>query len=112
MVAGGVYHDAPVPVDGGALTTARQNLRTQYAFVGALERQRESLCVLSALLGVAAPKASGDRLKGPTTHTRAASVPEDFRAAFAAYVAQDDQLYAEALELLDAHVEAFPRCKS
>ena len=70
MVAGGAYHDAPVPVDGGALTTARQNLRTQYAFVGALERQRESLCVLSALLGVATPKASGDRLKGPTTHTK------------------------------------------
>ena len=97
--------------DGGALTTARQNLRTQYAFVGALERQRESLCVLSALLGVATPKASGDRLKGPTTHTKG-DVPEDFREAFAAYVAQDDQLYAEALELLDAHVEAFPRCKS
>ena len=111
MVAGGAYHDAPVPVDGGTLTTARQNLRTQYAFVGALERQRESLCVLSALLGVATPKASGDRLKGPTTHTKG-NVPEDFREAFAAYVAQDDQLYAEALELLDAHVEAFPRCKS
>ena len=111
MVAGGAYHDAPVPVDGGALTTARQNLRTQYAFVGALERQRESLCVLSALLGVATPKASGDRLKGPTTHTKG-NVPEDFREAFAAYVAQDDQLYAEALELLDAHVEAFPQCKS
>ena len=111
MVAGGIYHDAPVPVDGGALTTARDNLRKQYAFVGALERQRESLCVLSALLGVAMPKASGDRLKGPTTHTKG-NVPEDFREAFAAYVAQDDQLYAEALELLDAHVEAFPRCKS
>ena len=55
--------------------------------------------------------ASGDRLKGPTTHTKG-DVPEDFREAFAAYVAQDDQLYAEALELLDAHVEAFPRCKS
>ena len=78
MVAGGVYHDAPVPVDGGALTTARDNLRKQYAFVGALERQRESLCVLSALLGVATPKASGDRLKGPTTHTKG-NVPEDFR---------------------------------
>ena len=76
-----------------------------------VERQRESLCVLSALLGVATPKASGDRLKGPTTHTKG-NVPEDFREAFAAYVAQDDQLYAEALELLDAHVEAFPRCKS
>ena len=86
-------------------------MRKQYAFVGALERQRESLCVLSALLGVATPKASGDRLKGPTTHTKG-NVPEDFREAFAAYVAQDDQLYAEALELLDAHVEAFPRCKS
>ena len=102
---------AAVPVDGGALTTARDNLRKQYAFVGALERQRESLCVLSAVLGVATPKASGDRLKGPTTHTKG-NVPEDFREAFAAYVAQDDQLYAEALELLDAHVEAFPRCKS
>ena len=59
----------------------------------------------------APPEASGDRLKGPTTHTKG-DVPEDFREAFAAYVAQDDQLYAEALELLDAHVEAFPRCKS
>lgn len=112
MVAGGEYHDAPVPVDGSALTTARNNLRTQYAFVGTLERQKESLCVLSALLGVATPKAPGDKLRGPTTHTRAAGVPDDFRQAFASYTAQDDQLYAEALELLDAHVEAFPRCKS
>ena len=65
MVAGGAYHDAPVPVDGGALTTARQNLRTQYAFVGALERQRESLCVLSALLGRGHAEGVGGPAEGP-----------------------------------------------
>ena len=74
-------------------------------------RKKDAPAQRTVLPAGATPKASGDRLKGPTTHTKG-NVPEDFREAFAAYVAQDDQLYAEALELLDAPVEAFPRCKS
>ena len=53
---------------------------------------------------------TGDRHKGPTTHTRGDAVPEDFKAAFAAYHAHDDVLYADAVDLLRAHVALFPSC--
>ena len=109
VVAGGIYHDAPVPVDGGALTTARRQFEEAVRVRrGARAPARVALRPLGALGRGHAEGVGGPGLKGPTTHTKG-NVPEDFREAFAAYVAQDDQP-RRALELLDAHV-AFPRCE-
>lgn len=111
MLCGGDAHDHAVPLPVAARDCAIANLRTQYAFVGALERQSESLCVLSSLLGATAAATSGDARKGPTTHTSAANHPADFVEAFSRYVAHDDVVYAEATSLLDAHLAVFPRCR-
>ena len=50
MICGGDMHDHAVPLPSSALDCAVDNLNYHYAFVGALERQAESLCVLGALV--------------------------------------------------------------
>ena len=109
-LAGGAFHDHPVPLPPAALDAALGHAATEYAFVGTLERQAESLCVLGALLGARVAPARGDKHKGPTTHTKASDLPADFVDAFAAYAKLDDALYARADELLTAHVARFPAC--
>ena len=112
MVAGGPMHDHPVPLPAAALDAARDHLRTQYAFVGTLERQAESLCVLGALVGAPVAKVQGDKHRGPTTHTKSKDHPADFLAKFADYARLDAELYKEADALLEAHVaDAFPQCR-
>ena len=74
--------------------------------------ERESLCVVSALLGATAAPTAGDAKRGPTTHTKPSDHADDFTRAFADYVALDTDLYAEAAALLDAHLAVFPQCRS
>ena len=101
-----------MPLPAAALDAARDHLRTQYAFVGTLERQAESLCVLGALVGAPVAKVQGDKHRGPTTHTKSKDHPADFLAAFADYARLDAELYKEADALLEAHVaDAFPQCR-
>jgi len=111
MLCGGEAHDADVPLAPSAADCAVHNLKYQYAFVGLLERRDASLCVLKHMLGLEMRHdPNKDDKRGPTTHSDGA-IENDFSESFASYFALDNAVYAEAGNVLDAHLERFPQCR-
>lgn len=115
MICGGGAHEARPPLANASLSCAEAHLEHEYAFVGALERRDESLCVLAHMLGFprflrqnAAGAAA--KLRGPTTDSRFTQLPRDFLDEFAGYMRLDNLLYASAVNILELHLTQFPQC--
>lgn len=115
MICGGGAHEARPPLDNASLSCAEAHLDQEYAFVGALERRDESLCVLAHVLGI--PRiihqnsaGAGHKLRGPTTDSIFTQIPRDFLNEFHGYMRLDNLLYESAVNILELHLTQFPEC--
>ena len=72
-------------------------------------RYDQAVCVVSELLGWAHKTKVKNNAAPTGSHSK--QLPADFEAQFAPYWRLDNELYALAGEMFDAHLDRIPKCR-
>ncbi len=110
MICGPPAHDSPIPLSKQHLDCAMNRFEQEYAFIGVIERYKESVCVLTQILDIPASfqKVKNDKA---TTGTKSKDIPPDFERNWASYAAHDSILYTAANHRLDLDLRKYPKCQ-
>jgi len=108
MICGAVGMKVVGPAEEDVLRCALHHLTHDFMVVGVTERMRESLCVMSRVLGVPPPTTPPPLVN--YNQYRHLS-PQDARAVPDYYVRLDQVLYDYANSRLDALLLQYPECQ-